>query len=72
MGKRTGVLVTRKLHYDGPPAPNQTRDVITIQIRMAFPPNAVNVETGRRLLLAELFDAYGEACREVEAHFLRP
>lgn len=54
MSSRPGILVSHKIPFTGLPSPNQTRDVITVEIRAHWPHNATEDVLGPVLTAAYL------------------
>ena len=64
MSRRECVHVSRKLRFESPPSPNSTVDLITVEIRVFYPPNADQMR-----LQNELGEAYLKASNELSERF---
>lgn len=60
MARRESVYVHRRAQYQSPPSPNATRNLISCEVRLFYPPNA-----NEDAIDEVLYGAYNEALTRV-------
>lgn len=63
MGSRPSVYVRRFAEAPAPPEPNRTKEFVSVDLRVFYPPTSEGVD----IALASLASAYIEATEELQA-----